>query len=59
MHVACRIESELAGVNQRLDYITSLLAKHPEPVQNPQDTGNAALARMKILPFDCSQPAAS
>lgn len=51
MHVAYRIESELAIVNQRLDYITSLLAKHPEPVQEPQDAENAVLSTHEDSPF--------
>jgi hypothetical protein len=49
LRVVSRIESELAAVNQRLDYITGLLAKHPEPVHEPQDV--AALSSHEDSPF--------
>lgn len=50
MHVASRIESELASVNQRLDYITSLLAKQPKQVQEPQEE-LAVLSSHEDSPF--------
>lgn len=50
LRVASRIESELATVNQRLDYITSLLANHPNPVQEPQEDV-AALSSHEDSPF--------
>jgi hypothetical protein len=50
LHVASRIESELASVNQRLDYITSLLAKQPKQVQEHQEE-LAVLSSHEDSPF--------
>ncbi|GFF41003.1 transcriptional activator protein acu-15 [Aspergillus udagawae] len=48
---ATKVETELANVNQRLDYLTMLLSKQSQPLVEPQQPSTSALGSHEDSPF--------
>ncbi|KAL2826200.1 hypothetical protein BJY01DRAFT_241395 [Aspergillus pseudoustus] len=48
---ATKVETELANVNLRLDYLTMLLSKQAEPLVGPQQSSSSALGSHEDSPF--------
>ncbi|KAH1436985.1 uncharacterized protein AFUA_5G00520 [Aspergillus fumigatus Af293] len=48
---ATKVETELANVNRRLDYLTMLLSKESQPIAEPQQPSTSALGSHEDSPF--------
>ncbi|KAL4993766.1 hypothetical protein BDV10DRAFT_198046 [Aspergillus recurvatus] len=48
---ATKVETELANVNVRLDYLTMLLSKQSQPIAEPQQPSSSALGSHEDSPF--------
>ncbi|KAL2834128.1 hypothetical protein BJY01DRAFT_259634 [Aspergillus pseudoustus] len=48
---ATRVETELANINLRLNYLTRLLSNQPEPYVDPQKSSTSALGSREDSPF--------